>query len=122
MGGVAGLEREDVLGAVAGAEALALDLLVGVEKCDGLAGLVVDRDPLGECGAAPAAANHLIEVVPAGEGVVRRVDVDESAAAHDELREGILHRGAPFRSVVVIHDDLVVGEFRGPLFPLGGVS
>ena len=107
---------------MAGAEALALDLLVGVEKRDGLTGLVVDRDTLGEGGAAPAAADHLVEVIPAGESVVRRVDVDESAAIHDEFREGVLHCGAPFRSVVVVHDDLVVRELRGPLFPFGGVG
>ena len=52
VGGVAGLEREDVLGAVAGAEALALDLLLGVDERDGLAGLVVDGDALAEGGAA----------------------------------------------------------------------
>ena len=117
VGGVAGLEREGVLGAVTRAEALGLDLLVGLGDRDGLAGGVVDGHALPEGRAAPAHADHLVEVLPAREGVVGRVDVDQAAALEDVLGERVLHVGAPFRAVVVVHDHGVVGELGRPLAP-----
>ena len=120
--GIPGLEDEIVFGAVSGTKAFGSDFFLIVGDADGFAGRIIDGDALAEVGPAPACANHLVEVIPARESVVRRVDIDEAAAVEYEVGERIFHVGAPFRAVVIIHDDLVVRELRHPPVPLGSMG
>src|SRR5690606_16981262 len=64
--------------------------------------------------SAPAAEpDHAVVLVPFREGVVRRVDDDETPTFRDEPLERRARRFAPRRAVVVRDDEIVAME-RGP--------
>lgn len=80
---------------------------------------LIDDKTFAKAALAPAKADHVVELRPVSEGVVRAVDEQHSATVAHELDEALLHRLWPVGAVVVHNDGFVFGEINRPLQPFG---
>ena len=79
---------------------------------------LIDYKTFAEAAFAPTKADHVVELRPVSEGIVRAVDEQHTAAVAHKLNEALLHCLWPVGAVVVHDDGFVFGEINRPLYPL----